>query len=115
MKSIPGWDVRAFSCDIEAHHLTVTGSITHVSREGWQHDSEQYVVDALVRNRTYKFTIVRDSDMWTVKLLSTFTDNATISDRRIAGIHTFLLENERIEFLFEEALMRLCTYKDEEQ
>ena len=110
-KEIPGWDVRAFSSEIEAHHLTVTGHVTHIARSGWKVESEQYVVDAQVRGRSFKFTILHDEDHgYVIHLLSTIDGNG-----RVTGIHTFQLENERLEFLFEEALIKLCTYKEDEQ
>ena len=115
MKDIPGWDVRAFECETGPDQPAITGHVSRIERGGWRGDSEQYVVEALVRGRSYKFTIIRDEDRWITRLLSTFTDVARVSERRISGIHTFALEADRIEDLFEDALNKLSIYQDDEQ
>jgi hypothetical protein len=109
-EQIPGWDVRAFETEIEALHLTITGNVTHISRSGWLTENEQYVVEATVRGRLYKFTIMRDDPLWIIRLLSVYENRA-----KLASINTFALSNERIEFLFEEALVSLANYNHEEE
>lgn len=108
-EQIPGWDVRAFEAQIEELGLTIAGTVTHIARTGWSDDSQQYVVEVTILGRLYKFTIMRDDEMWITRLLSVYTD------KKLSAINTFRLTNERIEFLFEEALMKLSTYVPSEE
>ena len=108
MKEVPNWNVRTFECAIDGYpHFA--GSVTHVVREGFDSASEQYVVTVTIRHRTFKFTIVRDGARWATQVFAICE-----SDGRVLGIHTFVLSNARIEFLFEEALLKLAHFQEDE-
>jgi hypothetical protein len=109
--TIPGYDIRSFACVLAPHDLTATGTVTHVSREGWRDTSEQYVVETKVRARTYKFTILRigdGDDAWGTSLVSIYDAN-----QKLLGVNTFRYANAKIEFLFEEAMLNLVALGDE--
>jgi hypothetical protein len=103
MSAIPGFDVRSFECELPTvAGQRVTGSVTHLSRDGWAAKSEQYLVEVRINARLFKFPIIRGDEVWITQLVQMFDSNGTLT-----GIHTFPNENEKIEFLFEECLIKL--------
>jgi hypothetical protein len=108
MKEVPDWTTRPFECAIDGYPA-FAGTVTHAFRDGWNEASEQYVVAVTIRHRTFKFTLMRDGARWSTQVFAIYN-----SEGRVCGLHTFVLSNTRIEFLFEEALLKLAHFQEDE-
>ena len=108
--SIPGFDIRTFTCVIEPNHVTAHGSVMHIARDGWHSKSEQYTVDVRINGKLYRFAIVRDCEEWAVTLVSLYDSND-----RLVNVCTFRHSNPKIEFLFEEALTNLVGFAEQQE
>jgi len=110
MSSIPGFDVRTFTCVIEPLNVSAQGSVMHIAREGWNSKSEQYTVDVRINSKLYKFAIVHDCDEWAVNLVSLHDSND-----KLLNVCTFRHSNPKIEYLFEEVLTNLVGFADQQE
>jgi hypothetical protein len=108
MSKVPDWPQRTFECAIDGYPIFV-GSVTQVKRDGWNEESEQYHVAVTIGSKTFKFNIQRDGKRWTTQVFAVHD-----SEGRVLGLHTFVLSNMRIEFLFEEALLKLAHFQEDE-
>jgi hypothetical protein len=109
MKPIPQWDVKAFECEVPPHGLKATGTVTHIVRDGWDPLTQQFQVEVQMQDMIYRFAILREDDLMGVRWK---TDVLGVSHGSVLlGVESFALSNTRIEFLFEEALIKLSTHK----
>lgn len=107
MNKVPDWNVRAFECVLDGYP-PFSGSVTHVV-QGEQQISEQYHVVVRIGHRSFKFVIVRAGARWATQMFAIHD-----MDGRVLGLHTLVLTNRRLEFLFEEALLKLAHFQEEE-
>lgn len=108
MNKVPEWPQRTFECAIDGYPLFV-GSVTQVTRDGVPDGSEQYSVAVTIGQRMFKFNIQRSGKRWTTQVFAIHDQQG-----RVLGLHTFVLSNTRIEFLFEEALLKLAHFQEDE-
>lgn len=110
MNKVPDWnvrDAREFYCAIDGYP-PFSGLVTQIAH-GEQQAAEQYHVSVRIGHRSFRFAIVRAGARWMTQMFAIHD-----IDGRVLGLHTLVLSNKRLEFLFEEALLKLAHFQEEE-
>jgi hypothetical protein len=111
MNKVPEWNVREFECAIDGYP-PFSGSVTYVVQNAdaaGAQASEQYHVAVTIAQRSFKFVIMRAGARWMTQMFAIHD-----TDGRVLGLHTLVLSNKRLEFLFEEALLKLAHFQEDE-